>query len=193
MTPSPALQSLRLATAATHAELERTMRIAAHGAGRGQYAEYVAAIWGWMQPVEPALWSGAWPEALEASARAVKARWLEQDIVAARSDGYIAGVIALSAEVPAFDSLAHRLGWAYVIEGSLLGARALLRRMEGALDPWPARWLQGYGEHNGRRWSTFLEALALNVTAPSQVEAASRGALEAFTSLGAWCRRQGAA
>ena len=181
--PSRALAALRAATAARHAALESGLRIAAPGAGRREYANHVAALWSWMRPIEAPLWAGPWPLPVEAPARAVKLQWLATDLLAARCDGYPAAALDVQALAPPLDSLATRMGFAYVIEGSLLGAQVLLRRLGPVLAPWPMRWLHGYGVEGGRRWAAFLDALAAQVATPAQVEAACESACEAFDTL----------
>ena len=181
--PSRALAALRAATASHHAALETRLRIAAPAAGRREYAAHVAALWSWMQPVEAALWHSAWPVEAEARARAVKLGWLETDIAAARRDGFLADPIEPAARTPALEDLAQRMGVAYVIEGSLLGAQVLLRRLGPALEPWPARWLRGYGAEAGGRWASFLAVLGHHVSLPREIERASESACEAFATL----------
>src|SRR5262245_32260078 len=97
-------------------------------------------MWGWITPVERSVTQAA-----------EKSRWLEEDIDAARRDGF------LPAPIPTHDSVsiearAERLGWAYVIEGSMLGGRVLLKRLNETLAPWPLRYLRGYEDDGPRRW-----------------------------------------
>ena len=137
-------------------------------------------MWGWLEPIEDRLWAGPG-----------KARWLEEDIAAARRDGFLVRAIERRVPREALSSLPERLGWAYVLEGSMLGGQVLLRRLGETLAPWPARWLHGYGAEQGRRWHGFLGVLGEQVSAPRDVAAACDGACAAFESLGAWCRSRG--
>ena len=189
---SPAIAALRSATAPLHALLEQSIHIARPGAGRSQYAAYVGALWGWLAPIEQSMWSAAWPEGAHAADRAVKSGWLAEDIQAARADGFLAGEIATRAPQP-FDSLASRAGWAYVVEGSMLGAEVLERRLGPALRPWPAHWLHGYGDAGAARWREFLAVLGESVTSARDVELCARGGAQAFESIGEWMRARGAA
>jgi len=182
--PSRALAALRAATASQHAALESHLRIAAPGAGRREYAAHVAALWSWMQPFEASLWRAPWPREVDAASRAVKLGWLEADIAAARADGYLAPPLEPALRTPALEDLAQRMGVAYVIEGSLLGAQVLLRRLGPVLHPWPARWLRGYGREAGPRWVVFLAALAGHVHSPDDIERAAESACDAFSTLG---------
>jgi heme oxygenase len=189
--PSPTLLALRAATAAAHARLERDLHIAAPHAGRDAFARHAAAFWGWLEPFEDDLWRG-WPAGVEPDARAVKSGWLADDIARARADGYLAQAVPRRSATP-FTSLAERAGCAYVIEGSMLGAQVLLRRLQPSLAPWPARWLQGYGEHGARRWREFIAGLEECVRSPREREVACASAVHAFETLDAWFRERGVA
>lgn len=193
MSVSPALRALREATGAAHERLEGNLRLALPGAGRHAYTLHVASLWGWLQPVEPALWSGAWPDGADVPARSVKSRWLEEDLAHARGEGYLRGEPAVNERPVAFGSLAERMGYAYVIEGSTLGGQVLRRRVGPALHPWPARYLEGYGEQAAQRWRDFLALLGAHVDTPDRIDEAARSAMRAFESLEEWFRRQGAA
>lgn len=190
---SPALQALRERTSSLHAELERTLQLMHPDAGRAHYAQHVAAMWGWLQPLEPTLWSGTWPAELDVAERSIKVRWLEEDLAAARNDGLLREDSACCATVADFSSRATRYGWAYVIEGSMLGGQVLRARLAERLHPWPARYLCGYGDAGGQRWRAFLAALAKEVRTPADIAEAADAAAAAFTSVGFWLRARGAA
>lgn len=188
----PVLLALRERTSAAHRSLERALALAAPEAGRETYARHVAALWGWMQPTEAALWCGAWPSRLRVSARRRKADWLAADIAVARADGVLGSDPALGAACVA-SSPAARFGLAYVIEGSMLGGSVLLRRLEQRLAPWPARYLRGYGSAGGEYWRQFVSALAEQVVGAEEIAQAADAAERAFDSLAGWLRAQGVA
>lgn len=191
---SPALSALRESTRDQHVALEGRLLLGSPDAGRAQYAGHVAAMWGWLQPLESLLWhQHAWPAFIEPDARAGKSGWLHTDILAARADGFLKATPELCEHPDDLGDSARRFGWAYVIEGSMLGGQVLHRRLAGRLRPWPMRYLQGYGAEGGRRWREFLGALAAEVRTPRQVQAASDGAVQAFRSINLWLQRQGAA
>lgn len=151
-------------------------------------------MWGWMQPLESLLWQAhAWPAFLEPAARAGKCGWLHTDILAARQDGFLPHDPQVCRHDSDLGDPATRFGWAYVIEGSMLGGQVLHKRLADKLRPWPMRYLQGYGAEGARRWRDFLAALAAEVRTPRQVQAASDGAVQAFRSINLWLQRQGAA
>lgn len=180
-----ALAGLRERTRTPHYAIERELIIGRPDAGREEYARHVAALWGWMTPIEAMLWRGPWPAGVSVGSRAVKTRWLECDIAVAREDGFLGGDLDVSGDL-AEPSPAARFGIAYVVEGSMLGGVMLLRRLGPRLAPWPARYLRGYGIHGPRFWGDFLEALDRHVTSAADVDEAADAAVQAFDSLARW-------
>lgn len=185
-----ALHALRARTRHVHARLEASLALSKAAADRETYACHIAAMWGWMKPLESALWSGNWSAGVAAPERAVKVSWLQADIEAARRDGYLPESIPERETV--LPSGPGRYGWAYVVEGSMLGGVLLYRRLAERLAPWPARYLQGYRDDSAHKWYSFLSALDMEVIAAEDIDAAAGGALEAFESLACWFRERGA-
>lgn len=189
---TPALAVLRAAVAPFHRRLDARLHVALPGAGRRAYAQHVAALWGWMQPIEALVWSGGWPEEVDVPARAVKSRWLEEDLEHARRDRFLDGEIARREERPAFRTLAQRMGWAFVMESTTQGALLFGRRIGGNLYPWPVRYFAGYGAESERRWREFTDVVARRIATPGEIDDAGRAASRAFESLEEWLRAQGA-
>lgn len=180
---------LRERTRHAHRALEDVLALAAPDAGRPQYAHHVAALWGWMKPIEPMLWGGSWPPGLDVGSRAVKTAWLESDIATAQADDMLPADLVVADPVGR-GSQAARFGLAYVIEGSMLGGAVLLRRLGPRLAPWPARYLRGYGTDSARYWREFLAAMADTLVTPTDIDAAADAAQAAFEGLGRWLRAQ---
>ncbi|WP_448683905.1 biliverdin-producing heme oxygenase [Pseudomonas nicosulfuronedens] len=146
------------------------------------YLDHAARVLGWMRPLEQALWP-FWPDVEDARMRREKSQWLEADLLAGRHS------IQCLPECPAAPvphCLAEAFGIAYVAEGATLGGRVLYKRLKAALDPLPLRWLQGYGEHTGERWSDFQRLLAEHVTTPEDIALAQDAAVRAFSSFRDW-------
>ena len=186
--PALALGALRAATSGLHAKLEAGLPIARPGAGRAEYAAHIAAMHGWLAPFEANLWRDEWPREIDPAQRARKREWLEADIEVARADGFLAAASECAAAAPSFDTLAQRIGWAYVVEGSTLGGRVLLARLRHTLHPWPARFLVAYGNEGASRWRDFLGVVERKLSRPGEIDEASRAAAQAFESLDAWFR-----
>jgi len=183
-----ALAALRAATADLHANLEAGLPIARPHAGRAEYAAHIAAMHGWLAPFEASLWRDGWPREIDAAERARKREWLEADIAIARADGFLAAPLQCATAAPSFDTLAQRIGWAYGVEGSTLGGRVLLARLQRTLHPWPARFLVAYGHEGAGRWRDFLGVVERKLSLPGEIDEASRAAAQAFQSLDAWFR-----
>ena len=177
-----------------HVALEARLLLARPAAGRADYARYVAAMWGWLAPLEPALWQcDRWSAELEPAERGCKSSWLVEDLDAARADGFLRSEPVSCVQQVDFADSANRFGWAYVIEGSMLGGQLLQRRLDATLTPWPMRYLHGYGERTARRWNEFLAALAREVVTPLQIDAAAAAAAQAFRSIHGWFGQRGLA
>jgi heme oxygenase len=85
---------------------------------------------------------------------------------------------------PAFPIPANRaeaLGMLYVLEGSTLGGRLILRMLaaRGIEDP-DLAFLDPYGAETGRRWRSFLSVLSREIDDEEQIGAACRGARSGF-------------
>jgi heme oxygenase len=156
---APSLRdTLKAATAAEHAALERTPALRAFtsaGLTPAGYTDYLLRQWRLHRVMEPAL--QAWLAAGWAEARLIKSRWLHQDLAGL---GPIPEPRELAWEAPR--SVAQALGTMYVLEGATLGIRQSVRLLPlGHPAHGPAnRFVQGYGEHTGSRWKEFLGQLA---------------------------------
>jgi heme oxygenase len=71
-------------------------------------------------------------------------------------------------------------GTAYVIEGSSMGAKVLLRSISQKPDreSYPVRYLNLIGEHAPERWPKFLRALEVSACDPTKTAHAARRAFE---------------
>lgn len=187
---TPALDTLRARTAKDHRALEENLEIARSDAGEAAYARYLGAVLGWLEPLEPALWAGPWPEAIEPSVRADKVRWIESDLRARGLTDRELAAIPRQSELPNLSTLAHRFGVAYVVEGSLLGGQSLLRSLGPRLTH-PARWLEGYGRETVPRWRAFLGALEANVATANDARIAAENARATFVWIADWFALRG--
>jgi heme oxygenase len=83
---------------------------------------------------------------------------------------------------PAPRSAAEALGMLYVLEGSTLGGRMILRALaeRGVHDP-ALQFLDPYGTDTGARWRAFLDVLARETGDDEErIAAACRGGVTAF-------------
>lgn len=149
--------TLKAATAAEHAALERTGVLRAFTSASttpAVYTDYLLRQWhlhGVMEPALRSVFGAGWGDA-----RLVKSQWLHQDL-ATLCCGAQAREIAWDAPC----NTAHALGTMYVLEGATLGIRQSVRALPAAHPAHgPAnRFVQGYGEHTGARWKDFVARL----------------------------------
>lgn len=188
-----ALGEMRDATNDVHARLEKTLRIAAPGAGRDDYLAYIAALWGWLSPFEEKLWSAPWPHEMQAALRNGKRAWIEADLQSAHAIDLQPGDIPVCGFSPDLDSVGARFGVAYVIEGAQLGTLVLSKTLSPVLAPWSPRWLQGYGETTGMQWRTFMQCAESCLDSDSARGSAARSARQAFLALESWFKERAVA
>ena len=83
-------------------------------------------------------------------------------------------------------NLGEKLGWVYVVEGSTLGGRLILKFLNGKFDDLQekgARFLDGYGADTGLRWKAFLSQLSTYAVENNQEEEVIGGAVKAFDAI----------
>ena len=154
------------------------------------YARYLQSMLGFHAPLE-AIFAG--DAALEAAGFAAasrrKSHLLIQDL---HSVAPCAAAPPHCSALPATTMLTHRIGVAYVIEGSTLGGKFILARLPPALASLrgtATAFLEGYGAETGARWRSF-GALVDRVidTAAAEAEVIA-GARDTFARLITWLAR----
>lgn len=84
---------------------------------------------------------------------------------------------------PPLHGPAEAMGSLYVMEGSTLGGRVILKRLDAlGLPPESCRYFAGYGDATGAMWKLFLHRLE----AVPDTDAVLRGARATFATLGDW-------
>lgn len=165
---------LRNSTAELHARVDRHMGQLLQQTDGG-YAEFLLMSAAAILPLENAL------EA--ANVAAILPDWVERS----RSAAILADLADLSLSAPAGRSIdgdqrltdeAYQFGMLYVLEGSRLGARVILRELQGSMQPLPVRYLShGQGQP---MWQTFVRSLEASSAANQNRELAISGATAAF-------------
>ncbi|ELX10543.1 putative heme oxygenase [Janthinobacterium sp. HH01] len=180
------LTALRQSTAQRHAELDTRTPLAGAAPDLRAYRDHLRLLEAWLAPIEAWL-DGPADGALQAFARADYLRWIREDL----ADASLAQLPPArplhaadgdDAAWPQDSDAAYRWGVCYVIEGSQLGGAVLYKRWSERLAPHPLRYLRGAGSP-GPRWQQFLAALRGEVTSARQIDAACRGARQAFDRL----------
>jgi heme oxygenase len=190
------LEQLKSATAAAHASIEQRLRIARERPSLGDYRAYLVSMYGFTAPIEQRLrqLAPSFAQELELERR-YKSDLLVQDLVAiderlaARAEP-----LRLCEALPENRDTSQALGTLYVLEGSTLGARWLLRHLEPlGLDDC-SRYLRSYGASLGAMWEKLRGTLTGHAARhPDRVPALIAAAQETFRTLDAWCVSCGAA
>jgi heme oxygenase len=164
---------LRAATAATHAALDECFsRLDLRR--RGDYGHFLQASAAALLPLEAVL--------VESGVGQVLTDWP----LRARSDAIVTDIVRLGGRVdplppPARLSRYGALGTLYVLEGSRLGAKVLLRTVESSLDPVVAGAAAYLSHGAGRRlWPSFLAVLEREAPSPAEAAEAIAAARQAF-------------
>lgn len=137
-------QTLRTATRSAHARVDGVL--AGGIADLPDYARYLRGMHAFVASAESALRDGAAPDAWDVPA------WLDW----LRADLDALGLAPLAPEAMRIDGPAQSLGVLYVLEGSALGARVLLRDAQSLGLP-AVRFLRSHADgESGERWPRFL-------------------------------------
>lgn len=165
MTRPPILEQLRQQTRDCHDRLEAQLDLLDVTLGKARYTALLVRFHALWQGLEPQL-ASLLNEAFWAPRRRLP--WLDADLAALG----LAPPAAVRA--PALGDEASALGALYVVEGSTLGGRVILRHLD-RLGLQPARYFSGYGEATGAMWKGFVTRLeaAPAAAAPAIVAGAS--------------------
>lgn len=184
------LRALKESTQALHRRAEQYVRILDHDATVEDYARYLRAMYGFHAPIENALAADGTLEAAGfAAALRRKTPLLAQDL---RRLDPCGPVPPCCFALPVSDSVARRIGIAYVIEGSTLGGKYILAHLPpavAALRGTATAFLEGYGAATGARWRGFAEIAARLIALPGAEAEAIAGARDTFERLIAWLAR----
>jgi heme oxygenase (biliverdin-IX-beta and delta-forming) len=184
------LRALKDLTRDLHLRAEQYVRILDENATVDDYARYLIAMRGFHAPIEERLGADAELEGAGFAARdRRKTHLLARDLlIVAPSETATLRCSAL----PVSDSLAQRIGIAYVIEGSTLGGKFILARLPPALAALKGRataFLEGYGAATGAMWKSFAGVVERVVTSAETEAEAVAAARDTFTRLIAWLGR----
>ncbi|MFH5925586.1 biliverdin-producing heme oxygenase [Roseomonas xinghualingensis] len=175
-------ERLRAETRPEHERLENGLRLTDPGLTLERYRVLLARFHGFWSGWEPRMAAVVGDEDFLAPRR--RLHLLREDLRAlgAATDGLPV------CEGPAIRDRGEAFGSLYVMEGSTLGGRVIVKRL-GALGLSPetggCRYFAGYGAATGAMWNRFverLEAEAHEESAPAIIQ----GARATFATLGDW-------
>jgi heme oxygenase len=178
------LQNLRTETSEAHESLEAhpvSKAIAADHITADSYIRYLQIMERVVQGMESAL-----EPRLEAHVADIRDR--------SKTDWIAADLVALNAGAnpfPAFAELEERpetgraFGAYYVLEGSALGGRVILKQLPQELRESGnrTRYFEGYGKQTGPMWQRFLGDFSTYVLTSKEEGQAIEGARDAFSAI----------
>jgi len=189
------LEQLKSRTTAAHRSIEARLRIARPRPSLHDYANYLAAMYGFCAPLEASFRQlpSDWLEALRIEERC-RAHLLVTDLSTLKVRLGRALVPSHCEHLPAGCNVARTLGTLWVLEGSTLGARYLLRHLRALGIADCSSYLGSYGEELGRMWQELrTQLLRFVAEEPDRAAEVVDSALETFGCLDAWFVRCGAA
>ena len=186
--PTGILARLRAETRPQHDALERVVDLLDPALTLERYRRWLHVLHGFHAPVERAIcavpgWSALGLDPVERRRLA----WLETDLASLGEAR--AGAFGECAAVPVPRTLSEALGALYVLEGSTLGGRVIVRHLEATLGLGPlrgARFFAGHGERTGAMWAGCRHALERHAEGGGDVDAVVEGAAGTFAALGRW-------
>ena len=188
-TAPPVLTELKVATAAEHVAIEKSIDWERRFATREGYGQFLRAWRAFYAAAEATLARQHWSElGYDFDARR-KTGWLEQDL--AQFGPEVERVVpnALSGPaVPHPANLAEAIGACYVLEGATLGGQFISRQL-GGLGITPSTggsFYAGYGPLTGERWTAFRAMATGYCTTPERTASAVAGAKAMFAALSRW-------
>ncbi len=186
------LAQLKSETATAHASIEQRLRIARNNPSLGDYRDYLRAMYGFTAPVEQRL--RRLPQQLGNELeleRRCKSELIAEDLAAVeRRLSSTTSTPAWCDALPEDRDATQALGILYVLEGSTLGARWLLRHLQPLDVDDCSRYLQSYGEALGSMWEKMRGALVRHAALhPEQAPRLIAAAQDTFDKLDDWCVR----
>ena len=179
---------LRVGTAPLHAQIEALLGLPGTVRGRQDYCRLLGRFFGLYEPLERSFQRfGEWQDL--ALCPCNHSPGLSRDLLALGTDPYRVPRTP-PAMMPALPTFPHALGALYVLEGSALGGRIVLRDLElrmGQQIAGATCFLSGRGAATGPMWTSFRATLDCFGRAQPQVRGdVLIGAESVFRALLTW-------
>ena len=178
------LERLRSETRDQHLAIEAVVPLSRPGLTRQRYVAYLEALLGFYTPLEERLgrlscWSAL---GFDHGARR-KLPLLTQDLAALGGRDEV----TLCTTLPALETAAQALGCLYVIEGSTLGGRTLVRRVRETLgSSTGTAFLDAYGDQTGPRWRAMKDTIVSFAASSGCEDEVVASARSTFAALTGW-------
>jgi heme oxygenase len=187
---SPGTSDLRLKTQASHREVEQTLALPASIQTLADYRRWLIRFLGLYGPLEARLstfsqWSD-WGICIEDVGHSAS---LRRDIRALGTNVQDIPQATPSA-LPSIQTFSNAFGALYVLEGSKLGGKFILRDLADRLGPaieGASAFFTGHGEKSGLSWNAFRQSLdAYLIRYPLEFPEVAAGAESTFAAVQAW-------
>lgn len=188
---NPLLEALRARTEDDHRRTEDAVDIDAHLADPDGYRRLLERFWGFYAPLEAALAAVAWPDGTAPADIGAKGPLLAADLKALGVED--PGALPVCADLPHVPGWREAIGCHYVLEGSTLGGRVILKRMRrergAGADRLPSAFFSAYGDATGEHWRAFCSFLRSHSGDGDVLVRAPAAAEATFSALERWLRR----
>lgn len=186
------VEQLHAETQGFHADADAdVMALLGPAAAAETYCEFLAGTYGFVSSVESAVRETRGVDALVDVRRFHKHELLRRDLRATHlSEQQIDALPRCT--LPWFADVEEAMGWAYVVERSMLGHSNLFRHLATVLPgemAFASSYLKCYFGAIGEMWRAFGDALE-RLSEPQQARRVIEAAKAAFRTHRAWARRQ---
>lgn len=175
---------LQRVTGSLHRKVEEHLDLPGRNWTPTTYRRLLETLFAIYVPIERRLTALDWSDSgIEIAARC-KSHWLAADLAQFGVDAK--SVQTAHADLPGLETIATGLGALYVLEGSTLGGRIILRTLQPQLGISPThggRFYAGYGTQTGTMWRSYISALENAAQLPQVAHDIERGALETFSAF----------
>jgi heme oxygenase len=186
----PGAETVRSFTANLHCEIERTLALPGSIQTMADYHRWLIRFFGIYQPLEHLLSGFAgWPAAGIRIDQLGHTEALLEDLKAMVCDPNNIELASREA-LPLIETLGQAFGSLYVLEGSKLGGRYILKdlsnRLGRGIEGMDA-FFTGYGAHTAVRWESFKCSLnQFSALRPAEFPEIIAGAKMTFAAIGSW-------
>lgn len=179
------LERLRSETRQAHERLEAGLDLMRPDLDMSRYAAILKRFWGFWRAWEPAVETALGDPGFTRERR--RLHLIERDLEML-GHGAAIPTLPVCPRLPGLRGTAEALGSMYVLEGSTLGGRHVLRHLGRTLGIGPdggGGYFGGYGERTGSMWRSFGARLEGQAT-PETQDRIVHAAVETFEILERW-------
>ena len=180
---------LKSATQDLHAQVESHFDLDRAIRSRSDYRFVLETLWGFYRPIESALERIDWNGIDVSIEKRRKIQWLEADLESVGSSACAAASRGECPFIPALDDFADGLGALYVLEGSTLGGKFILRTLSARLaisSQDGGCFFASYGDDTPAMWRSYLTVMERFSRSDDIAASIERSAYETFLAFDRW-------